>query len=99
MTDVSPIHHDAGRGRFCLQLDGFEAELTYHLRENTGAAATMVIDHTGVPDAIGGRGLAGRLVEAAFEHARSQGWRVLPACSYARVWVERHPEYNDMLAG
>ena len=64
----------------------------YHL-EGKG----MVITHTGVPDAIGGRGIAGELVRAAFEYAKSQGWHVRPACSYAAAWVERHPEYNQLL--
>ena len=101
MAEPPQIHHDAGFRRFHLLLDGVEAELTYHLLDShaAGSATVMVIDHTGVPDAIGGRGLAGQLVTAAFEHARSLGWRVLPACSYARVWAERHPEYGDLLVG
>lgn len=93
MTDPVPVQHDAGRQRFHLQLEGHEAELTYHVRDGA-----LVIDHTGVPQAIEGRGLASRLVRAAFEHARGQGWRVIPACSYARVWVERHPDYAGQVA-
>ena len=92
MTDLPEIAHDAARQRFHLALDGHEAELTYQLRNGV-----MVIDHTGVPAAIGGRGLAGLLVRSAFEHARSQGWRVRPACSYAEAWASRHPEYADLL--
>jgi predicted GNAT family acetyltransferase len=101
MAELPPIHHDAGLRRFCLVLEGIEAELTYHLLDShvAGSATVMVIDHTGVPEAIGGRGLAGQLVKAAFEHARAAGWRVLPACSYAQAWVERHPEYRDVLVG
>lgn len=96
----SPIHHDPARQRFHFLSDGHEAELTYHLRDAGpgGGSQVMVIDHTGVPAAIGGRGIAGRLVQAAFEHARGAGWRVLPACSYAEVWITRHPEYTDLLA-
>ncbi|AKC85469.1 GNAT family N-acetyltransferase [Pseudoxanthomonas suwonensis] len=94
MTDLPAIQHDAGRQRFHLRLEGHEAELAYHLQ-----GGALVIDHTGVPQAIGGRGLAGRLVQAAFDHARAQGWRVVPACSYARGWVARHPQYADLVAG
>ena len=97
MTELPTIHHDPGRRRFHLELDGVEAELTYRLVDG-GAYPVMVIDHTGVPEAIGGRGLAGQLVMAAFEHARGAGWRVRPACSYAQVWIERNPRYKDMLA-
>lgn len=93
MTDLPAISHDAARQRFHVQLDGHEAELTYQLRNGV-----MVIDHTGVPAAIGGRGVAGQLVRTAFEYARAQGWRVRPACSYAGVWAARHPDYADLLA-
>ena len=87
-----PIQHDPAHQRFHLLLDGHEAELAYRSEEGR-----LVIEHTGVPGEIGGRGLAGRLVQAAFEHARARGLRVVPACSYARTWVARHPEYADLV--
>ena len=106
MTMIAPpasIRHQPERSRFHLQVDGHEAELGYHLRDGqpgagSGGQVVMVIDHTGVPAAIGGRGIAARLVQAAFDHARDAGWQVLPACSYAEVWITRHPQYSDLLA-
>ena len=89
-----PIFHDAAHHRFHLELDGHQAELLYRLQ-----GSAMVIDHTGVPPAIGGRGLAGRLVREAFDHARAQGWAVVPACAYAATWVARHPDYAGLVAG
>lgn len=93
MNDQSEIRHDPSGQRFQLELDGQLAELVYHRAPD----GRMVIDHTGVPQAIGGRGLAGRLVQAAFDHARSQGWKVVPACSYAAAWIARHPDYADLV--
>lgn len=86
------LHHDPAARRFTARLDGHEAELAYALRDGR-----MVIEHTGVPEAIAGRGVAARLVKAALEHARAQGWRVVPACSYAAAYVQRHPEYAGLL--
>ncbi len=86
------LHHDPTRRRFSLRLDGHEAELLY-----TRDDGRMVIDHTGVPEAIGGRGVAAALVKGALDHARSQGWKVVPACSYAAAYVRRHPGYADLL--
>lgn len=86
------LHHDPAARRFSTRVDGHEAELTYSLR-----GERMVIDHTGVPEAIGGRGVAAALVRAALDHARAQGWRVVPACSYSAAYIQRHPEYADLL--
>ena len=88
-TTPDAIRHDAAGRRFHVQLEGHVAELTYRM----AGTDTMLIDHTGVPEAIGGRGIAGQLVAAAFEHAAAQDWKVIPACSYAAAWVDRHPEH------
>lgn len=87
------IQHDPARQRFSTVVDGVEAELDYQMRGNE-----LVIAHTGVPEAIGGRGIASDLVRAAFEYAREAGHKVRPACSYAAVWAQRHPEYSQLLA-
>lgn len=86
------INHDPAKGRFSTRLDGHEAELTYRLEQGR-----LVIEHTGVPQAIGGQGVAGGLVKAALEHARAAGMRVVPACSYAVEYVKRHPQYADLV--
>ncbi|TPG10595.1 N-acetyltransferase [Rhodanobacter glycinis] len=91
------IQHDRAAHRFETKVDGAECELDYTL--TTGLApAVMTITHTGVPPEVGGRGIASALVQAAFEAARSEGWKVVPACSYAAAWIGRHPEYRDLCA-
>ena len=89
---TSQISHDAASHRFTTQADGHEAELVYRLRDQS-----MVIEHTGVPQAIGGRGIAGDLVRTALDYARGEGLRVVPACSYSAEFVNRHPEYADLV--
>lgn len=87
------IRHLATAHRFETTVDGFTCELDYSLQERV-----MTITHTGVPPEVGGRGIAGELVRTAFETARSEGWKVIPACSYARIWIERHPDYAALCA-
>jgi predicted GNAT family acetyltransferase len=89
----SAIEHDPAARRFSTLVDGETGRVDY---EDDGG--TMRITHTVVPAAIGGRGIAGRLVQAALDHARSAGWKVRPECSYARGWIEKHPEYADLVA-
>lgn len=86
------IEHDERAGRFSLVVEGWTAELRYRQ-----SGERMLIEHTGVPPQIGGRGIAGRLVQIALEYARGRGWRVVPACSYAAAWIEKHPEYRGLL--
>src|SRR5690606_33441768 len=70
----SQIRHEPDALRFLVEQDGEVAELVYALERGR-----MVIEHTRVPEAIGGRGIAGQLVRAAFAHARDTGLRVVPA--------------------
>lgn len=90
MHDVT---HDRDVSRFSTCVDGQQSELDYTLEGDI-----MTITHTGVPQALGGRGIGSALAEAAFTAARAEGWRVRPRCSFAAGWAERHPQYADLLA-
>ncbi|MGX9719936.1 GNAT family N-acetyltransferase [Stenotrophomonas acidaminiphila] len=89
---LPPVAHDAAAQRFTLAVDGERAVLDYQLRDGT-----MAITHTGVPEAIGGRGIAALLTRAALAHARASGLKVAPECSYAAAFMQRHGEYADLL--
>lgn len=87
------ISHSPAEHRFEVLVDGVSCILDYTLSHNV-----MTITHTVVPPAVGGRGIAAELVRTAMETARAQQWKVIPACSYSAVWVQRHPDYADVLA-
>lgn len=93
MTAANEIRHDPVVSRFTTTVDGHEGFVEYV--EGDGL---MTITHTVVPPEIGGRGIAGQLVRAALEHARAAGLKVVPRCSYAAGYFEKHPEYADLLA-
>lgn len=57
----------------------------------------MVLHHTEVPPAFEGRGVAAALVQAALAHARAQGLKVQPRCSYVALYMRRHPQTLDLL--
>lgn len=88
MTDSSPdVVDDAAHHRFMYVEDGHEAQLVYE----TGPGR-LVLAHTEVPDALGGRGIGGRLVAAAVDRAAAAGETVVPWCPYARRWLETHAD-------
>jgi uncharacterized protein len=91
---MSIIEHDRGAHRFTTEVDGNRAQLDYTL-----ADGVMTITHAGVPPAIGGRGIAAELMEAALSAARESGWSVNPACSYAKTYLERHPQGSEQPPG
>lgn len=95
------IAHEATAlgGRFVYRADGAEAELTYAAQRGDQGPLRVVADHTFVPDSMRGQGLAARLTDALIETARSEGWQVVPQCSYVVAAFRKHPEWNDVLAG
>lgn len=60
-------------------------------------AATVNMVHTEVPSPYQGQGLAGKLAKAALDWAREQGYKVVPSCSFVRGYIDKHPEYADLL--
>ena len=89
----STITHDAAQQRFNTTVDGITGHVEYERSDGV-----MTITHTVVPSEIGGRGIAGALVKAALEHARSDGLKVVPQCSYADAWMRKHPDYEELRA-
>lgn len=81
------------KGRYTLELEGHTAELTY---SRMGDSA-IIVDHTGVPDALRGRGAGQALVARAVADARSEGRRIVPLCPFAKAQIDRHPEWQDVL--
>ncbi|MFS0773387.1 GNAT family N-acetyltransferase [Sphingomonas sp. 1P08PE] len=77
---------------YVLDIDGERAVAAYQ-REGD----TIVFTHTVVPPAIEGRGVGSRLIRAALDDARDQGLKVVPQCPFVGAYIERHPEYRDLL--
>jgi predicted GNAT family acetyltransferase len=89
---MGDVRHNASAGRFELETDGGLARADYRMQGDV-----MRIVHTEVPPEAEGKGIAGQVVRAALEHARTHGLRVQPLCSYVRAYMRRHPETHDLL--
>lgn len=93
---ITISHHEAGtHGEYHAHVAGSTAigRLTWVTR-----GANRVAEHTLVPEKIGGRGVAGRRVEALIADAQAQGFRIVPACSYVAAAVARHPKWAALKA-
>jgi hypothetical protein len=94
MTDVATSHNpDASRYEAHLdgELAGFaEYELTDQL---------VIFTHTQVEDAYEGHGVGSALARFALDDVRASGTRkVLPLCPFIKGWIEKHPDYADLVA-
>jgi predicted GNAT family acetyltransferase len=87
------VRLNAAEHRFEAIVDGLLCRCDYRMHGDT-----MMLVHTEVPPQLEGRGIASILVQAAFDHAKAQGWDVLPVCSYVASWARRHPEVEPLLA-
>jgi predicted GNAT family acetyltransferase len=86
---------NAAESRYELNTDDGLAFMTY--RESPRGHRILV--HTEVPPALQGRGVGSRLVRAVLDDARARHRPVLPACEFVKSYLQRHPEYNDVLVG
>ena len=68
-------------------------EAAYHRRPGR-----IAFTHTEVDEALEGRGLGGALVGTALDDARREGLEVVPLCPFVAAYIERHPEYQDLVA-
>ena len=87
------VTHNAARQRFEATVEGQLCVADYQLR-----GQVLWMTHTGVPTAVGGRGIAAELVRVALAWAEEQGCTVEPSCSYVEVYMRRHAETQKLLA-
>ncbi|WP_026917417.1 GNAT family N-acetyltransferase [Gordonia shandongensis] len=58
----------------------------------------IALTHTVIYERFGGRGLAAQLVKSVLDDVRAAGRTVVPVCTYVQKYIEKHPEYSDIVA-
>lgn len=89
---MSTITNNTARSRFELVEEGKLAIADYRLE-----SGVLILPHVEADPALRGKGTAGRLMAGVLELARERGWKMRPVCGYAAAYIERHPEYTDLL--
>jgi predicted GNAT family acetyltransferase len=93
--DIEIIDERHGqRGEYRLRVDGAEAGELSHRTD----ATVRTFTHTGVRPAFEGHGLAAQLVRRGLDDARAEGLTIVPQCPYVRGYIDKHPEYRDLVA-
>lgn len=84
-----------GGDLFEAEVDGKHAGQLEFVRRD----GFIVYTHTEVDAEFEGNGVGGALVRAALDGARAEGVKIVPRCPFVKTWIERHPDYADLVEG
>lgn len=68
-------------------------ELTYR---KLGVDA-VIAEHTGVPQALRGNGIATALVERLVDDAKTEGFKIVPKCPFVKALFDKRPEWAPLM--
>ena len=83
----NPVHH-----RYELRADGHTAATYYKI-----ADGVITFIHTEVPPELGGKGIGSKRIKGALDQVRADGLKVIAECPFVKAYIEKHPEYADLL--
>jgi predicted GNAT family acetyltransferase len=83
------------RSRFDIHVE--DGRLAGFTQYNEGDG-TREFFHTEIKDEFEGQGIGGKLARAALDATRAEGLKVVATCPFIKGWIEKHPDYQDLLA-
>jgi uncharacterized protein len=61
------------------------------------AGESVIVSHTEIDERREGEGLGSVLVRATLDRIRASGKTVIPTCPFTAAYIQRHPEYVDLV--
>jgi hypothetical protein len=89
---VNAVRNNVTLCRYELEVDGVTAFVTYE-----SSPETLTLIHTEVPPQLSGRGIGSALARGVLETVRKEGFKILPRCEFIAGYIEKHPEFRDMV--
>jgi predicted GNAT family acetyltransferase len=93
MSELTVVNNP-GQSRYEGRVDGTVAGFVRYVRHPNH----LDLVHTEIAPEFEGRGLGGRLVKGALEDVRAHGGRVVASCPFVAAYLDKHPEYGDLVA-
>jgi uncharacterized protein len=90
--DEVVVHDNPPANRFEARVGNHLAVITY---ERAPGRITLI--HTMVPPALSGHGIADKMAHVVLEEARAAGVAVIPQCPFVAAYIQRHPEYTNLV--
>lgn len=91
-TSNPDLRHAPEKNRFEAETGAGTAVAEYMRVGNT-----LIFTHTEVPEALEGQGVGSALVKYALEYVRTEGLTASPLCPFVKSYIQRHPEYQDLV--
>ena len=89
---MSEVTDNTEKHRFELAVDGHIAATYYKISDRV-----ITFVHTEVPPELGGKGIGSKLIKGALDQVRTAGLKVIPQCPFVKAFIEKHPDYQDLL--
>ena len=86
------VSNNPAQQRYELTVDGHVAASYYEI-----ADGVITFAHTEVPTELAGKGIGSKLVKGALDQVRAAGLKVIAQCPFVKAYIEKHPEYADLL--
>jgi uncharacterized protein len=93
MAPMADVRENRDENRFEIWVDGELAGFTQH----RGLGPVVTFTHTEIAERFGGQGLASLLIRQALDTARERGSKVLPLCPFVKAYIQKHPDYLDLV--
>lgn len=103
MAEPTLVAHDVevvnntDHERFELWIPGAERRFVGFLGYRAIAPGVYEVLHTVIGEAYGRQGYARTLVTKVLEILRSRGEHIVPTCTYVQDYLERFPQYDDVV--
>ena len=90
---MTKVTHDTTAERYLITVDGRDAGYADYIQGD----GVRDFDHTVIDPEFRGQGLSKPLIQAALDDTRAAGDKVRPLCSAVAGFIEKHPEYRDLV--
>lgn len=90
---MTKVTHDTTAERYLITVNGRDAGYADYIQGD----GVRDFHHTVIDPEFRGQGLSKPLIQAALDDTRAAGDKVRPLCSAVAGFIEKHPEYRDLV--
>ncbi|WP_422739491.1 GNAT family N-acetyltransferase [Micromonospora sp. WMMD729] len=90
----SLVEDNPAKNRFEILVDDALAGFTAYVPRGQDV---LVFTHTEVDPRFQGKGVGSVLIRGTLDQVRARGARVVPQCPFVAAFIDKHPEYADLV--